>query len=472
MADTRDNPLTRYATDFLAFARDLHVPLGAASGRLGDNWFALQHRDFQAIAPALEAVSRGDVAPIRRHWWERTKGGSKDSDCAVAILWLLAFAPRSVRVQVGAYDREQASELKYIIRAILGIEAPLNRLLAGVIEVQQHRIIAHGERSVCEILTSDAFGSHGSRPDVVIANELSHVGSEPFMLTLLDNCDKVPHSVVIVATNAGEVGSWQEQWRDIASSSPERWHFSVLSQPAPWISEADLAESRRRNPPHRFARLWKGVWSSGEGDGLNPDDIAACTTLPGRQTLRGDRLYVAGLDLGLKNDHAALCVLGIDYNGHKVELANVISWKPADYGGTVDLMEVEHTVLTAHKIYDFRNVRYDEWQCALMAQRLASQGVPMVVCPFSPANKDCMARAIIEAFTNRLVALYPDSEFERDLLRLRMKESPLGGLRLDAVKDADGHADRAIAFSMILPSALREATGGQISEPGDEVLVA
>ena len=189
-----DNPLTTYASAFIAFAADLHVPLGAASGRLADNWAQFQVDDFAAIAPALEAVAAGRVAPIRRHWWERTKGASKDSDCAVAILWLLAFAPRAIRVQVGAYDREQASELRYIIKAILSIEAPLNRLLAEVVEVQAARIVAHAgtagrPESVCEILTTDAFGSHGSRPDVVIANELSHVGSQSFMETLFDNAD-------------------------------------------------------------------------------------------------------------------------------------------------------------------------------------------------------------------------------------------------------------------------------------------
>ena len=87
------NPLTKYATDFLAFAADLHVPLGAASGRLGDNWADFQRTDFAAMAPSLVAVARGDVPALRRFWIERTKGGSKDCDVAVAILWLLAFAP-------------------------------------------------------------------------------------------------------------------------------------------------------------------------------------------------------------------------------------------------------------------------------------------------------------------------------------------------------------------------------------------
>lgn len=465
------NPLARYATDFMVFAADLHVPLGAASGRLGDNWFDLQKRDFEAIGPALQAVARGEVAPIRRFWVERTKGGSKDSDCAVAILWLLAFAPRSVRVQVGAYDREQASELKYIVRAILGIDAPLNKRLAEVVEVQQNRIIAHGDKSVCEILTSDAFGSHGSRPDVVIANELSHVGSDAFMQTLFDNADKVPHSLVIVATNAGEVGSWQEQWRDIAASSPDRWHFSVLNEPAPWISEGDLAESRKRNPPHRYARLWKGVWSSGEGDGLNPDDIAACEVLRGRPPRRHDRIYGAALDLGVRNDHSALVIVGVDLAERSIELANVVSWRPENYGGTVDLMEVEHTVLTAHKLYGFSCLKYDPWQCHLMAQRLASEGVPVDEVPFTPENRNLMARAMLKLFTERLIKLYRDPDMARDLMRIRFKETALG-LKLDALKDADGHADRAIALAMIAPAALYEAFNYRPDEGRDEVLVA
>lgn len=466
--------LQTYANDFMAFAADLHVPLGAASGRLGDNWFELQQRCFEKLAPALMAVSRGSVSPIRRHWWERTKGGSKDSDCAVAMLWLLAFAPRAIRIQVGAYDRDQASELRLIIKAILSIDAPLNRLLGEVIEVQQYRIVAHAGKpgrteSICEILTSDAFGSHGSRPDVVIANELSHVGSEGFMSTLFDNADKVPHAVVIVATNAGEVGSWQEQWRDIAASSPERWHFSVLNEPAPWISEADLAESRKRNPPHRYARLWKGVWSSGEGDGLSHDDIEACTTLKRRPAIRSDRIYAGALDLGIRNDHSALVILAVDPVGQTIELANCISWRPEDFGGTVDLMEVEDTVLQAHQMYGLVSLKFDPWQCHLMAQRLASEGVPCSEVPFTPANRNWMARAMLKVFTERLISLYHDGDLARDLMRIRFKETGLG-LKLDAVKDADGHADRAIALAMILPAALNESLNYVPDEGQDEVL--
>jgi hypothetical protein len=461
MPNPTQNPLTRYSGDFPAFAADLHVPLGAAAGRLGDNWAEFQQRDFEVLGSSLMAVARGQVAPIRRFWIERTKGGSKDSDVAVAMLWLLAFAHRTVRIQVGAYDREQASELRYIIRAILGIDAPLNKLLNEVVEVQQHRIVAHAgtpgrTESVCEILTTDAFGSHGSRPDIVIANELTHVQSEAFMQTLLDNADKIPHALVIIATNSGEIGSWQEKWRDIARES-DRWHVSVLNTPAPWVSEADLAESQKRNPPHRFNRLWKGIWSSGEGDGLNPQDIAACTTLKGPQHPKDDRIYLAGLDLGINRDHSGFVILAADPRKGMVEVAKVWSWNPADFEDhKVDLIEVRYVIETAYQMYRFVGCKFDFWQAAYLAQELSAAGVPMSECKMVADDLNRITRSLLDAFSNRRIALYPHAELERDLLRIRVKET-LRGFKLDAVRDEAGHADRAMALALALPAALSYA---------------
>lgn len=469
--------IRRYASDFLAFAADLHVPLGGSTGRLGDNWADFQQRDFTALAPSLLALARGEMPEKRRFWVERTKGGSKDSDCAVAILWLLAFSPRSLRIQVGAYDREQASELKLIIKQILAIDAPLNRLLATKIEVQQNRIIAHAStagrtESLCEILTADAYGSHGSRPDVVIANELSHVGNQAFMETLFDNADKVPHSLVIVATNAGEIGTWQEKWREIAQQS-DRWYVSVLDKPSPWISEADLAESRLRNPLHRFNRLWRGIWSTGEGEGLDPVDIEACTVLDEPPEFSHDCFYLGGIDLGLKNDHAAACVLAANPREGTVDLAALQSWRPEDFGGEIDLNVVQSSVLRLNKTWRVMAWIYDPWQCALLAQNLRLAGAVAFQQQFTTKRKDQMAKALLEGFRNRLFRLYPHPDLYRDLLRLRIKEGPVG-YRLDAVKDENGHADRAIAFSIALPEALGAMSKwsvGQFDEPEDEQIL-
>ena len=60
-----------------------------------------------------------------------------------------------------------------------------------------------------EILTSDKFGSHGSRIDLLLVNELTHQPNSGFAETLFDNLDKLPNSLGIVCTNSGHDPSWQ-----------------------------------------------------------------------------------------------------------------------------------------------------------------------------------------------------------------------------------------------------------------------
>jgi hypothetical protein len=221
-----------YAKDFLRFAADLHVPLGSKSGRLGDNWAPFQQQDFARIAPSLQALASGKQPPVRKFWRERTKGASKDQDAAVVLLYLLAFSTVSQRIQIGAYDVDQASEIKLIIRQILAIDASLNRKLASVIDVQQRIIVAHRKgnhaESTAELLTTDHLGTHGARPTFSVINELSHIANEEFAQTMADNADKMPHSIRLICTNAGHTDTWQQRWRTSAENSDE-WDFSTVT---------------------------------------------------------------------------------------------------------------------------------------------------------------------------------------------------------------------------------------------------
>ena len=195
--------LRQFANDPLAFIGDLTVPSAAGPCRFATVMADFQRVDFQAIAPSLLALTRGEKPPIGRFWIERTKGSSKDTDLACCLLWLLAFSPRPLRVQIGAYDSQQAGEVRLIVKAILRLDGPLNRLLREVIEVQRSLIVNTRTESTAEILTTDSKGTHGSRPDVVLIDELSHVGSQEFAETLADNLDKMPNGLILIATNAG-----------------------------------------------------------------------------------------------------------------------------------------------------------------------------------------------------------------------------------------------------------------------------
>jgi hypothetical protein len=138
-------------------------------------------------------------------------------------------------------------------------------------------------------------------------------------------------------------------------------------------------------------------------------------------------------------------------------LANVWSWNPADFEDhKVDLLEVAYTVRQAYQLYQFEGCVYDFWQCEHMAQELMTDRIPMCPTKLGREDLDLIVRSLLDSFASRRIALFPHAALEKDLLRLRVKEKPQGGYKLDSVRDeAGGHADRAVAMSFCLPAALR-----------------
>jgi hypothetical protein len=259
-----------------AFRSVVRIRSAHGEARLSDVIQPFQQARFADLDPALIAVASGGQPQCGRHWWEATKGASKDSDLALMILWLLAFTKRPLSVQVGAADQDQADELRKAAKSILGV----NEWLAGVLNVQTTSIVCKRTDSTCEIVAADVAGSHGARPDVLILNELTHIEKQEFAENLADNASKVPWGVVIIATNAGVIDSWQWKWRELARTS-DRWTFHKFDQPAPWLDPNEIEEARKRNSVSRFARLWLGQWVSNAGDALDDADIEAALTLTG-----------------------------------------------------------------------------------------------------------------------------------------------------------------------------------------------
>jgi hypothetical protein len=487
--DSRD--LFLFASDPAAFRDRLVIPAGRGPVRLGEVMAAFQRLDFLALDAAFVALKEGRQPEPGRFWLERTKGGSKDGDLAVMLLWLLAFCPRALTCQVGAVDQEQAAEMQKSARGIIR----LNGWLAGILEVQAFAIVNQRTESRADIIPADVGGSHGSRPDLLILNELCHLGKEEFALNLLDNAAKVPHGLAVIATNAGFRPSWQWSWREEARAS-RRWHFSSVMEPAPWLDPDELAEARRRNSPSRFARLWRGQWVSGGGDALDESDLAAAVRLelgPMTGAEPGFAFY-GGLDLGVKQDHAALVVVGrhvghvergpepepvslppilaacvdlglVDSPGlpersyklhpgtNRLRLAYCRSWAPRA-GGQIDLEAVELAALATARRLGLTAIFFDPFQAALMAQRLRRQGVRLEEVVFSGQNLDALASGVLEVFKAREIDLYPEPELAQDLAKLRLVERSYG-YRLEAARDASGHADRATALALAVLGSRR-----------------
>jgi len=458
--------IRQYAADPAEFRSDLLIQSAAGVCRFGDCMAPCQRKDFDALDPALFALARGQKPETTRFWIERTKGGSKDSDVTTCLLWLMTFANRPLRIQVGAYDAQQADEIRLIAQQILRLDGPLNRLLATVFDVQRNRIVNTQTGSAAEILTTDAYGSHGSRPDLTLVNELSHIGSKAFAETLMDNADKCPGSLVIIATNSGHLGTWQHDWHNLAKHTA-RWYFSTMTAPSPSISEADLAESRLRNSRSRYARLWQGQWVRPQGDALTEADIQRALTLREPITCptlhaRGGFGYTIGLDLSTRRDHSAMVLLECDAHARRVRVVDCQSWTPGENG--VDLIAIKSAVKHAAERYQ-ATVHYDPFQAALMQQQLALEGVRCIEAPFTPKNLDLMASALLQAFREGRIDLYHDAALVDDLQRLCIEEKSFG-YKLTASHDPEkGHCDRAFALAIALPTALEFAMSYRFEMP-------
>ncbi len=314
---------------------------------------------------------------------------------------------------------------------------------------------------------ADAAGSHGTRLDVLILKELSHIGKLEFAETLAGQLEQSSSTGSLwIATNAGFTGSPAYKWRELARTS-DRWHFEQFSQPSPWLDAAEIEEARIRNSQERFARLWLGIWSSGSGDALDEADILAAVTQTGPLSVRDPYIlngwsFIAGLDVGIKHDHSALVILGTQHGSGRIRVASVQSWKPSR-GGQVDLTAVESAIMEAHRSYRLLKMLYDPHQAQHMAQRVRRIcGLTCEEMNFVGANLDRMATVLMEVFRSRTIDMYEHPQLIRDLQRLVIEEKPYGQ-RLTAVSDADGHADTATALAIALPAAQRLAHYGSFN---------
>ena len=450
--------IRNFASNPLAFFDALAIPSASGDKPFSEVMADHQSQWFADIAPSLVAVATGKKPPIGKFWCERTKGASKDSDVACCLLWLLAFTKRPLDMQVGAADRDQANEVRKAVRDLIR----LNSWLSQRVEVQAWSAVCKGTSSECSIIPADVAGSHGARPDVLFLNELSHVTKEEFASNLLDNATKKPHGLVIVATNSGFTGTWQERWRDLARDS-DAWHFHAMCEPAPWLSADVLMEAERRNAKARFLRLFWGVWVSSLGDALDEDDIKAAVSAD-RVPVTLSTFFVAGLDLGIRHDHSALVIIQGDRATQHLALATARNWAPDIRTGKVNLVAVEEEVYRQHQHYKCLQIGYDPYQAELLAQRLTLRKVPMQEMTFTGGNLNLMANTLLDVFRSRRITLYDHPGLIRDLGRLQLEEKSYG-YRLSATRDDTGHADLATALAIALPLAV-EAAGRKVIHAG------
>lgn len=462
--------------DFLTFARVLVIPSAFGSMMLDDAMLEYERRGiepfqrtfFEDMAPSLRAVQIGDLPPCRRFWLERTKKGSKDSDLAVCLLWLMAFPKRPTFCQVVAADKDQAGIIKHRAEDILYY----NEWLRDFVRITSNRILGVKGLGTTVIEATDKSSAHGETPALLVLNELVHVAKWEVMETHYNNASGVPRGVMIVSTNAGYRGTKAETWKQNAVSQPDRWHVHVWQKKAPWLRDEDVADAKRINLPSEFARLFAGHWSSGKGDILTEEAIDGIF----RRALKwmsGDEEswdFVAGLDLGRSQDHSGVVVLGVNKEEMRIRVAYLRDLKPTLQNSQglkqVDLDEVKREIVGVFQRFSPLWFGYDPAEGAWhFEQELRAYGIGMTQVTFSGNSLREMAEAFIKCVP---YLESPESEIlRRDLGKFSWKHTPPDKVRIESLRDEYGHADVGTALLICLPRAV-ELVGGLVPKVSDE----
>jgi phage terminase large subunit-like protein len=469
-------------------------PRALANAMANDPW---QWQDFLALDPGWRRVAGQNVAGgYSRGYLERGRGHSKTSDQAVMATWALFASRRQLAGVAAAADKDQAGLLRDAIARLVS----LNAWLATFLDVQRDRVVNIHTGSTLTILSSDAPTSYGLTPDFIVIDELTHWGERRDLWdSLLSAAAKRSHCMIAIISNAGFGAgtSWQWALRE-AVQEDTRWYFHRLDGPvASWITQDRLDEQQRLLPALAYDRLWNNRWTTGSGDAIRPDDLAAA--FDGSEPLPAGApgwVFFAGLDIGLSRDASALVVVG-RHVGHterryidrpprhelpiakilrdigewpplpylpdhedvphpatwRLRLAEVHAWKP-ERGERVSLEAVEARILDVHSRYRLSGLAADPWQAEMLIQRLQRQRVPIEGVPFTPSSLAAMATSTIEAFTDRNISLFDHPELRAELDKCKVIESK-SGIRLAFDRNAQGHGDRATALALALSIAKR-----------------
>jgi phage terminase large subunit-like protein len=400
----------------------------------GDAAVACQVADAEAV------LDPGSGTPY--NFETRSRGYAKTSDQAgVQTTVMLAQAPPGSRLYAVAADLDQG---RLIVEAIDGF-ARRTPELRGALDVNAYRVTVTRTGTTLEVLPADGPSAWGLRPWFVTVDEFAQWpdtrGARTVWEAVTSAVAKVHGCRLVVLTTAGDPAHWSRRVLDHALTDP-LWRVHEVAGPAPWLDPRKVEEQRRRLPDSVYRRLFLNEWVSGEDRLVSAEDLAACVVLDGPQARLPGMAYVAGVDVGLKNDRTAVAVCHIAHG--TVTLDRLAVWS-----GTrlqpVRLTDVEEYLAKVARDYRAQIV-VDPWQSAQLTERLRRRNVRVREFPFTAQSVGRIASTLYLLLRERNLRLPDDPELLDELANVRLRETSPGVLRMD--HDSGRHDDRAIALAL------------------------
>lgn len=403
----------------------------------------------------------------RLHYLLRGRGMSKTSDVAgVALGLLLTEAPARSRSFIYASDQDQAG---IFMDALAGF-VERTPGLSGALELGARSVTVRATGARLTVESSDGASAFGTRPWLVVADELSLWPSTSnyrrLWSAIISALPKVQGSRLVVITTAGSpTGLGAEVWAEAEQSS--HWHTARRPGPSPWWTDEDVEALKSSLTASEWRRLIECVWAESDDALTSPEDIdaavrAGVSTLPPRPGVE----YVIGLDIGVRRDLTALAVAHVETRdaGRVVIVDRVMSWRP-EPGQRVDLAEVEAAALRVCKQYNNAKLRFDRSQAEQLVSNLIRAGVKPEEYVFSSAGASKLARALAVALRDRALELPDDEETRSQFLTTRLVETGPGVIKLQNPRGTHDDIPTAVGMTVVDLMARPEVGKGSVTVP-------
>lgn len=364
-----------------------------------------------------------------------------------------------------ANDLEQAQGRVYeAVRRIVE-QSPLLRRESNITQ-RQIRLPTGGTITA---IPSDYAGAAGGHPTISSFDELWGFTSEGAR-RLWDELVPVPTkkiSMRLVTTYAGFSGEsvLLEELYKRGKALPEvapglhagdgMLFFWTHEPIAPWQTPEWIEQMRATMRPTAFQRMIRNNFVTSDSPFIGMDWFDACVD-PALKAAFIDRSVPVwvGVDASVKRDSTAIAAVTWDRQAQKCRLLWHSIFQPTK-DDPIDFEEqVEATIFDLHKRFRVKLVRYDPFQMAASAQRLAKAGVKMEEYPQSVPNITAASQNLYELIKAGSLHLYADDQIRLAFQRAVAVEGSRGW-KIDKSKQSH-KIDIVVAMGIACLTAVQE----------------
>jgi hypothetical protein len=374
---------------------------------------------------------------------------------------LLLSSRRPISGYIVAADKDQG---KLLVEAVKE-ETALNPWLEDLIRFPGGNQIV-GPAGKVTVVPADAGGAFGYRGNLFIFDELCNWDkpvSKKVYEAVMSGTEKRQPRIVVVISNAGYHGSWQEKVYETVKRDPEEWSvFDRQGHLASWMTEDRIAKLARILTPMEARRLFYNHWINPGDEGfLSLEDAERCIDETLVYRLRrqpGVLNYVASIDYGPKRDRTVCMVAHMDSDG-RVLVDRMDVWEgKSQPNGRVEPSVIRRWIEDVEKGFDPVEYVVDPAGLASESEWMRNKRLPLYEYqPRGGAGNFAIAQALKSMVTGGAVRWYegcgfmPGSTFEDELARLVTVQKSYGH-RIDHTSTQ--HDDRAVALGMLLVRAV------------------